>query len=444
MAAISTVPDLNVLLIVNTGFEEIGTIRQHVDALMRAGCRGVVKVDVAAAHRIDFSAFDAVVIHWTVTIASRRRLLPVVREKIAAFPGLKILFIQDEFRWIDATAEAIRELGIGIVFSLVHPSVVRQVYHHPFLSHVRFEYTLTGFVSDELVTRRVPEYEDRRFDVIYRARRLTAWHGYHTLQKWQIADAFIEDARRFGLNVDISTRENDRIYGERWFDFIANARACLGTESGASVLDYTGEIQRRAEAHLAREPQTTFEQLRELYFKGNDGKVVMNVISPRCFEAAALRSLMIMYPGEYGGILEPGRHYVVLKPDHSNIEEVVDILRTPSRAKEIIARAYDEIAASGRWNFRSLGAHLERVLKDEGRVVRKSAVTTGMVEQAARYSAVARRREKVKYLIAIAAWTAERALLNAARVVMPGEMVASFGMKLERLRLRMRRLIVGV
>lgn len=436
--------ELNVLLIVNTGFEGIGTVRQHVDALMRAGCRSIVKIDVAAAYRIDFSAFDAVVLHWTVVIASRRRLLPQLREKIALFRGLKILFIQDEYRWIDATAESIRELGIGVVFSLVQPDVVRQVYRHPFLSRVRFEYTLTGFVSDELVGRSVPAYEDRRLDVVYRARRLTAWHGSHTLQKWQIADAFLADAQRFGLSVDISTRENDRIYGDQWFDFLANARACLGTESGASVLDYTGEIQRNVEAHLARSPQSTFEELRDLYFKDNDGKVVMNVISPRCFEAAALRSLMIMYPGDYGGILEPGRHYVVLERDHSNIEEVVRVLRTPSQAKEIIDRAYREIAASGRWNFQSLTTHFERVLTEEGRVIRTSPVSSDLVARAARYSAVARRREKVKYALAVTAWTIERWLLNAIRVVMPGQTAAMFGLKLERLRLRMRRLIVGV
>ena len=55
----------------------------------------------------------------------------------------------------------------------------------------------------------------------------------------------------------------------------------------------------------------------------------MNVISPRCFEAAALRTLMVMYEGEYAGILEAGRHYVELKRDHSNIDEVVSAIRSP-------------------------------------------------------------------------------------------------------------------
>src|SRR3546814_45985 len=159
------------------------------------------------------------------------------------------------------------------------------------------------------------------------ARKLPAWLGSHGQEKWLIAERFATDAWRFGLTTDISCREADRIYGAKWTDFLMNCKAVLGTESGSGVCDFTGEIQARVEEHVARDPDVPFEVLRELYFKSEDGRLMMNVISPRCFEAAALRTLMILYEGRYSGRLIPWRHYVPLKRDHSNMDEVVAVLR---------------------------------------------------------------------------------------------------------------------
>ena len=142
-------------------------------------------------------------------------------------------------------------------------------------------------------------------------------------KKWLIGQRFLDDAERHGLRCDISWREEDRLYGDAWVRFLVSCRAVLGAESGASVCDFTGDIQRRVEAHVRQSPDTSFAELRRLYFATEDGRIRMNPISPRCFEAAAARTLMVLYPGEYGGILRPGEHYVALNKDHSNIDEVV-------------------------------------------------------------------------------------------------------------------------
>jgi hypothetical protein len=120
----------------------------------------------------------------------------------------------------------------------------------------------------------------------------------------------------------------------------------LGVESGASVFDFTGDIQRAADAHAAREPKVSFEKLRDLYFSDHEGKIILNQISPRCFEAAALKTLMILYEGEYSGRMTAGRHYVALKKDHSNHSEVVAVLKDPRRAEAIIDAAYREVACN--------------------------------------------------------------------------------------------------
>ena len=108
-----------------------------------------------------------------------------------------------------------------------------------------------------------------------------------------------EDAPRFGLTIDIAHREEERRDGQHWIDFLMRCKATLGTESGASVFDFNGEVQRAVESDVERNAKLTFEQLRDRHFAHLEGKVRLNQISPRCFEAAALRTLTVLYEGDY-------------------------------------------------------------------------------------------------------------------------------------------------
>jgi len=152
----------------------------------------------------------------------------------------------------------------------------------------------------------------------------------------------------------------------------------LGVESGASVVDFSGDIQRKVEAHVALKPHTNFAELRSLYFAKEDGRISFAQISPRCFESAALRTLMVLYEGAYSGILEPWRHYVPLKKDHSNLAEVAAILRDPPRLNQIVTQAYNEIARNPRWSFAQATYDVDMVIEE--------TITPEMLSRAAPYS----------------------------------------------------------
>ncbi|MBL8673216.1 MAG: glycosyltransferase family 1 protein, partial [Alphaproteobacteria bacterium] len=287
---------------------------------------------------------------------------PAFFARLAAFGGPKLLFIQDEYRWVDRTAEAIRDLGISVVFTLLDPGIVRRVYRHPWLDGVRFEHTLAGFVPPGLVGRSVPDFAARPIDVSYRARRLPAWLGAFGQEKWRIGERFARDALAHGLRCDISSAEGDRLYGEKWLSLLARSKAVLGTESGASFIDFTGEVAEAADRYAAANPGAGFEEIAARFLEGRDGDIVIKVISPRCFEAAALRTLMILYPGNYSGVLEAGRHYVQLRHDHANMAEVVALLRDRDRAQKIIDQAYREVACAEQWQSAALTRHFDAVL----------------------------------------------------------------------------------
>ena len=303
---------------------------------------------------LDLGRFDGLIIHYSLVACLDAFIGPKARELIKQFAGLKVIFIQDDYRFINQTVDAIRDLGVNVLFGLAPDDIIDDVYPPGRLEGVIRETVLTGYVPEHLTKIAVPRFSEREIDIGYRARKLPAWLGGLGQQKWMIADYFKECAIRYNLKCDISTSEYDRIYGRDWIKFVANCRSMIGSESGSSVCDFTGDIQKRVEEHERTFPDTPFQVLRELYFKDEDGRLPMNVISPRCFEAAALRTLMILYEGRYSNRLVPWRHYVPLRLDHSNLDGVLEVLRDPERAQSIIDTAFEEVALNPENMFPSM------------------------------------------------------------------------------------------
>ena len=162
----------------------------------------------------------------------------------------------------------------------------------------------------------------------------------------------------------------------------------------AGFVDYTGEVYQAIDEFERANPTATFEEINDRFLEGRDGQIVIHVISPRCFEAAALRTLMILYPGEYSGVLEPGRHYVELRHDHSNMDEVMAVVLDPDRAAKIIERAYTEVAVSGRWSFKTfIQDHFDKVIDETVRPRVKTSRVTGHAEQIQRAEIIAKHEE---------------------------------------------------
>jgi hypothetical protein len=97
----------------------------------------------------------------------------------------------------------------------------------------------------------------------------------------------------------------------------------------------------------------TYDELRNLYFRDGESSIRLNQISSRCFEAIALRTLLVLYEGEYSGILIPEKHYVPLRKDHSNAMDVITIIKDARKISEIIGCAYSEIALDSKLSYRS-------------------------------------------------------------------------------------------
>jgi hypothetical protein len=119
------------------------------------------------------------------------------------------------------------------------------------------------------------------------------------------------------------------------------------------------------ESYLAEHPQAEFEEVRDKFFPAQEGQIHVNQISPRCFEAAALRTAMILFEGNYSGILKPWQHYVPLKKDFSNIEEVVAAIKDAGLLQTIADRTYREIAMNPLYSYQHFIAGFDDMIEEE-------------------------------------------------------------------------------
>jgi hypothetical protein len=345
------------------GTEMLLAVRQHLRLLEGRGARILYRnaIDPAPA-RLGWIQPDLCVLHttflcvrWNYDFAEYRRRF----RWVARLECPKIALPQDEYDHAGVLDEWLLELGVTSVYSCFGPEQRATLY--PLLgNHASFHETLTGFIDEDAaaaLSGRVVPHSQRHYDIVYRAKKLPYWFGSHGQLKHRIAAVVLERAGDFGLTTDISTRPEDTIYGAGWLDFLMSGRAVIGSESGSSVLDARGEVQRQISRLLAEQPGLSFDEVDARMPSGWDSYAFF-AISPRHLEAVITKTAQVLVEGRYGGVLEPDRHYIPLRRDFSNLDEALERLRDVEAAEAMAERAYRDVYLSGLNNLGTLADRL--------------------------------------------------------------------------------------
>ncbi len=326
--------------------------------------------------RLDLGRFDALVLHNSLaySVDNLRTLDRHLACPLRDFPGAKVLMKQDENYRFRELAQYIGETGFDLIFTCLPPQAFPLVYPPALVGDPVFVRMLTGYVTPTLRSLAYPA-GPRPIDIGYRGSIQPLSFGRLAYEKRKIGEDLARLAAGRGLNLDISSRWEDRLGAEAWFDFLGRCKATLGTESGASVFDLDGDLAERCAGVEARfGPPREDADYAEAYLAALadlEGRVAYEQISPRHFEAAATGTLQVMYPGEYSGIFVAGRHYVALARDYGNLDEVLALVRDDRRRLEIVERARREIVDNPRYWIetfvRGFDRHLAGALKRRGR-----------------------------------------------------------------------------
>jgi hypothetical protein len=352
------------------GYRDASTVMEHVRAFSSHSSFPVwpLNTEFGFPPALRRGRPGAIVLHYSLFGSGNYKLGARFLDYIASSGAYTVAFFQDEFYFCQKRFAFLNEHPIDCVYTHVDPEHFDDVYGK-YTSVPRLEHNLPGYVSRELIESAerfaLPDAQ-RPIDVGYRGRPLPIYMGRGSQEKVEIGRRFRELAAESGLVLDIDLSEKGRLYGSAWNEFMGRCRAVLGVESGVSLFDLEDEVRLEWERIAEERPDVTLEELERGALGRWDGRIPYRTASPRHFEAAAFRSCQVLFEGRYSGVLEPMRHYIPLRKDFSNMEEVIGLLRQDSVRRELVENARRDLVDSGEWSYAAFVAGFDGVLRDAG------------------------------------------------------------------------------
>jgi hypothetical protein len=247
---------------------------------------------------------------------------------------LKVFFIGNEYKLMPEKMELCESMAIDLLLSQSNSKSVHDLYRERLGCKVDFMPN-TGF--DPKVFKPVTAFEERPIDIGYRALNSPLYLGHD--ERRQIADFFSKLCTERCMKSDISLDFADRLGVDAWAVFLNRCKAQIGTEAGGDYFELDDRTRLKFKEYLKDHPDITIDETREIFFKDYKDPLPMRIISGRNVEAAATGTLQILFEGEYGGFLRPDEHYIALKKDFSNIEEVLSKFRDEYYCRRVIDNA---------------------------------------------------------------------------------------------------------
>lgn len=309
---------------------------------------------------LKFVAFDLIIYSWSfLALRIKREYFRKLTKNLAFLNdslAMKIGFPQDEFECIDLLCDFINTAGVNHVFSVAPETEWKKIYRTVDFERTRFSRVLTGYLDTEFIER-VRRYAGknpvRTIDIGYRTVSTAIW-GRFNLLKGELAQQFLHHPEVSGLVTDIKVGEQYFFVGDAWIDFLLSCKYTLGVEGGSTLLDWDGTMSQAIKAYVARHPDADFDEIESACLPSDaDGQIQVFALSPRHLEACATRTCQVLIEGEYNGVLHPGIHYLELKRDFRNIDEIVAIIRQDDQRKTIVDRAFADVVSSEKYSYAS-------------------------------------------------------------------------------------------
>ena len=174
--------------------------------------------------------------------------------------------------------------------------------------------------------------------------------GFDKVRVGEVVKAYCD---KHGVSNDIAWSEEARIYGPKWYDFLSSCKTTLGSESGSNVFDWNGDLSQIVDQYMNEHPQATPQEVYRSVIHEREIDGLMNQVSPKIFEAIASRTVLVLFEGEYSGVIKPGVHFIALNKNGNNISEVVDLILNGAYLDEMADRAWNDVIVTGKYSYQA-------------------------------------------------------------------------------------------
>ena len=183
-----------------------------------------------------------------------------------------------------------------------------------------------------------PASHKRSIDIGFRGAAYPLFIG--DLERQTILNYFQDVGSSQNLNCNIRYEKLIRL---EWRNFLYNCISIIGAESGSYYLDRGGQIISSAKKYLKTHPNISFEELHTLFFEALPKNVNTKCISSRHFEPIGTKTCQLLLEGKYNGILHADIHYISIKKDLSNIDDVIERLKDNKYRTQMVEKTYEYI-----------------------------------------------------------------------------------------------------
>ncbi len=367
---------MGILLYFKLTKKDAQTISEHINSFERYSRHNIISWNILWGPIPYNLKYDFLILHYSIPPDHYNYpfwMTDYLTDETKGHEVIKIAFFQDEYNHCKERFKFIEESDISIVFSLLRDSEHKKVYFDN-TNVKKVKTTLAGYVDKSLIKKSKSyskKNKNRYIDVGYRARPLPFYMGLGAQEKTNIGIKFLNLAKEKNINLDIKLGEEDRLYGEDWNRFLASCKSMLGVEAGVSIFDIDGSIREETEKYIKINPNADFMEVHENLLKSNEDNIHYRMLSPRIFEAVAFKTLLILFEGEYSKLLEPGVHYLELKKDFSNLEDVLIRLADQKEVNKITDKAFNDLIQSGKYSYKNFINEFDSFIDSE---IRKSSM----------------------------------------------------------------------
>lgn len=251
--------------------------------------------------------------------------------------GKLLMFVGNEYCLIPEKIRFINEVEVDYIASQLPKDAAKWLYGDCSKS----KFLLVPHALNDSVYKPYLENHIRQIDIGFIGDRYS--YAIGDVERTEVAEYFIKNSLHQGLSVDIRMGRKLRIPREQYVQFLNSVRGTIGAESGTYYLEKTDKTQRKVEAFLSRYPDASFAEIYERFFKNYSNPVSGKAISSRHIEAIGTQTCQILLKGNYNDILKPNIHYIALKKDYSNIDEVLEKFRDQEFVKGMVENTYEYV-----------------------------------------------------------------------------------------------------
>lgn len=276
---------------------------------------------------------DLIILLRSVDLGYRGRKTIILRQLVQRRRGKLVYFPRNEFKNFLPKREFIKEAHVDLVASQLPLAGASYLYGD--LTKV---ISLPHAANLDIYKPQIP-FARREITIGSRTAKYPLFLLDNSRNSIGVLMEHIKAVRKNWV-IDYSNNLADRFDQYGWSYFLNKCKFTVATEAGASYVDKTDQVQKDIQAYISQYPEVQPDQLERAFAHRINNLPSGKCISPRHFEAIACKTCQVLIEGEYNGILEPGRHYIPLKKDFSNLDEVLTKMENQKLVNDIVEEAY--------------------------------------------------------------------------------------------------------